>query len=426
MYEDGGDVVTGPGPRITLPSIGPTRNDSLALFNNAVAVNDFYRRNDYSVTQERYGANPNVFTNLKSKADKVNDIARLSTRFSALGRPSLNIGTPNGRIPVEKIQYYEKIDKNKFKQRELTYGFLNTNAPMQLFDRRIVPNIFTQYESPINSPYDIAEVYSYDPVSVKPWDMLAPKEKESRIEKYGVSGSPFATKEDFYASLNPPVPITSSPPNLISDNQEVYYLDPGAAPIDPRTGKLNLKRLYNPSNYAGQRYDKEGNKINAQGVRMGNGGLLAFNEGGKSGDPTDEELAKIIYEKYVIKEYQVFDADMAPAGFIIKIATQILNDSNPYKDLEERVMSERASYEDALDPLEDIKFTIITAFPAYKIEELDSYDIDMLIKLLTRAEHYLSKRTPGFNKISFVSANAPPRKPIIDIDAENRALRDAY
>lgn len=141
---------------------------------------------------------------------------------------------------------------------------------------------------------------------------------------------------------------------------------------------------------------------------------------------TDEELAKIIYEKYVIKEYQVFDADMAPAGFIIKIATQILNDSNPYKDLEERVMSERASYEDALDPLEDIKFTIITAFPAYKIEELDSYDIDMLIKLLTRAEHYLSKRTPGFNKISFVSANAPPRKPIIDIDAENRALRDAY
>lgn len=323
MYDDGGDVVTGPGPRITLPSIGPTRNDSLALFNNAVAVNDFYRRNDYSVTQERYGADPNVFTNLKSKADKVNDIARLSTRFSALGRPSLNIGTPNGRIPVEKIQYYEKIDKNKFKQRELTYGFLNTNAPMQLFDRRIVPNIFTQYESPINSPYDIAEVYSYDPISVKPWDMLAPKEKESRIEKYGVSGSPFATKKDFYASLNPPAPtptkeiekaivepvkkVPSDTPRMTGvPSNEVYYLAPGAAPIDPRTGKLNLKRLYNPDNYAGQRYDKEGNKINAQGVRMEKGGLIAFDEGGKSGDPTDEELAKkqIRYNQIISDEYK--------------------------------------------------------------------------------------------------------------------------
>jgi len=44
---------------------------------------------------------------------------------------------------------------------------------------------------------DAVDIYSYDPLSVTPWDMLSTKQKKQRINKYGVSGTPYESKQDF-------------------------------------------------------------------------------------------------------------------------------------------------------------------------------------------------------------------------------------
>ncbi len=216
-YEDGGDV----NPPIKPYYPTPTSNDSLALYNNAILVDKFYKDNNYIVGANKYEKKRDLFKNLEE--DRKN--------FNALS------SDPKYKYKLE--DFYKNINDYQFNQRESQMGFLNLDAPMPLYDTRIKPTTVKTYESLDSIAYDKAieeraskeyeeinkirqnknltkvqkdkliedinlastqyyeevdkkypksdwaSIYGYDPIAVKPDAMLTPEERKLREQRYG-------------------------------------------------------------------------------------------------------------------------------------------------------------------------------------------------------------------------------------------------
>jgi len=165
---------------------GVTRQDSLNLYNNSVKVLGYYNKNknyqiDGSIIKGR---------GLGKAAFESNDEA--VQHFSG-ARVPLNNGTSNYQF-LPKEQYRKNIDENRYYQREAANALLDTRAPMQLFDKRVEPTYISGYSN-VNkkdSMYgDAINISSYDPISVKPYDLLTESEKKERIKRYGTAGTPY-------------------------------------------------------------------------------------------------------------------------------------------------------------------------------------------------------------------------------------------
>lgn len=169
----------------------PTAEDSAALYNNTLALLKFYNTsNDYELTSKQLLlsrlSNPNI-----TRAN-LNDVKEFSQ---------------NASQPLKT--YYKPVDKNKYYKREKKFNVLNMNAPMALYDKRIKPTVeysFIEtnpefknteqeynrigkkiYESEHHAAVlrrimnrDLVNFYGYDPVQIKPFHMLTPKEKIAR------------------------------------------------------------------------------------------------------------------------------------------------------------------------------------------------------------------------------------------------------
>jgi hypothetical protein len=216
--------------KISMPIDRPTTQDSLDLYNNSKKVIDFYEKNkkDYSSTNlpnnkiktfEDIDYANNLFENVRRNAkDNISystAIANYYTKYppknykppakfvpfsikstykpsTALPKPVKNTNQnkpkSNPMPDYSKIEYRKNIDANKFYQRENANGTLNLNAPMQLFDRRINPQLTKTFaNNNPTSPYfgDHADISIYDPIAIKPVSMLTPKERKEREKKYG-------------------------------------------------------------------------------------------------------------------------------------------------------------------------------------------------------------------------------------------------
>jgi len=157
-----------------------TLQDSLAIYNNAKSVQDFYEKSgQYIKTSES-----------RIKSDDLDKIhAGNDKKYEEVLRTINNERyTPQGKRKIRPEEYRVNIDRYKYKQRELSDYVLNTDAPMQLFDRRIAPQLLVDYTmsgnplNPIND--DDVDFKMYDPIAVKPYSMLTPDEKTSRAAKY--------------------------------------------------------------------------------------------------------------------------------------------------------------------------------------------------------------------------------------------------
>lgn len=154
-----------------------TRQDSLNLYNNSLKIKDFYDKNKYSLLDENIKPKE-IFKQLD---EKYNTFDEGKMRFLTEN------GVPNDRT-ITKEEYRKSIDDNIFLQRELDSKILNMDAPMQLYDRRVYPNIIKTYQDldESSSSYrDKVNIPTYDPISVKPYDMLTPEEIKERKSKYG-------------------------------------------------------------------------------------------------------------------------------------------------------------------------------------------------------------------------------------------------
>lgn len=162
----------------------PTQQDSLDVYNNAKLVNDFYKKSgEYKFTSD-------LDSNMKanSKYNEENDITNRNINRDI--KYNLSFGTSQGLRTIKPEEYRKNIDENKYFQRELSYAVLNTDAPMQLFDRRINPQKQRNYTridktTQDNLKGDYVELNQYDPIAVKPWDLLTKDERTKRIKEYG-------------------------------------------------------------------------------------------------------------------------------------------------------------------------------------------------------------------------------------------------
>jgi hypothetical protein len=181
----------GPGGRLKAAAANfnkPTMQDSLDLYNNAMALENFYRKSKIGYKEQDPGAD---FRNLMLKNPfKILDSANKDFNESIKNYPAQDVIKNNAFITLKNSnvpQYRKDLDKNKFSQREITYGALNVDAPMALYDRRINPTLFSFYSGtvPGQAMKDEVEIFKYDPLAVKPVSMLTTQERIEREKKYG-------------------------------------------------------------------------------------------------------------------------------------------------------------------------------------------------------------------------------------------------
>ena len=82
-------------------------------------------------------------------------------------------------------KYYGVLDRTEkdgvIRAREHTIGVINPSIPLGYYDKRIEPQGFMEG----TSYGDVVELPYYDPIAVKPYDMLTEEEKAERLRKYG-------------------------------------------------------------------------------------------------------------------------------------------------------------------------------------------------------------------------------------------------
>ena len=239
-----------------------TAEDSLAIYKNAVALKNFYKTNNYKAKQLPLPVHP--WEDVENARNQV-----LNERNSS----DFNFRT------LKPNEYYQKVDDYKFKQRDLPIlnsknlglGILNTNAPMALYDARIKPNLFTKYEHQgdkkaairyfkygkkedfIKGHQDVAGVFSYDPISIKPSNLLTVKEVKERYKKYGPSGisksklqeAGIIPKDTPKTNPKPKVhqypteykPVVNNIPQTVPEGKKIVGQEE-VQQLDPKTGKV--------------------------------------------------------------------------------------------------------------------------------------------------------------------------------------------
>lgn len=286
-------VYDGPGKP---PRQAPTMQDSLDLYNNALKVIDFYNKNGYQKSRPDINLKNTAHEKIFKQLDTDNDVFNMykNTKFNDKTKPTIT--TKKGKTNYSDVEYRKNLDKNKFLQRESAHSILNLDSPMQLFDRRIKPQLEQGYNNygrgtnNIANDYlygDVAEIYSYDPIAVKPVKLLTPKERAERERKYGSISKTTPVQRTVHApiellqpkqvqmlaklnNLDQPVQLRTMPvpvmPNT-SMSQSLRY--PSRAGFVEKLmrkfqGKPNIP--YWVDEYGNERYPKYGENT-AEGVR---------------------------------------------------------------------------------------------------------------------------------------------------------------
>lgn len=165
----------------------PTTKDSLELYNNAVKVLNFYgNKKDYKKTGFSKTNKP-----IEGMYHYLNDKIVNNLGYTTKGVKTVAI-IKNGKQEHVKVDNYirnlyrkeDPTNTNRYYQRELANSILNIDAPMQLFDRRIDPSARISYFG--SSTGDLVGIHTYEPLLVKPINLLTDRERERKaeLEKY--------------------------------------------------------------------------------------------------------------------------------------------------------------------------------------------------------------------------------------------------
>jgi hypothetical protein len=197
QFQEGGEIPNAQSGRAT-------RADSLAVFNNTRAIDDYYRKQGY--VKEKVKDSKDYKERIKNRKEWVNssqkylkeaknvpvDIFYTQTDKNkniaeqkkylkeAQKRLSETIDENNPKNYIKKLEaskkifetkakdigryvdeqnnlvegkpsvekFYSPIDENKFYQREQSQGFLDLRSPMPLYDKRITPQDLSRFKSP--------------------------------------------------------------------------------------------------------------------------------------------------------------------------------------------------------------------------------------------------------------------------------------
>lgn len=163
----------------------PTTQDSLQLLENSNQVRKYYNNPKYKNDQKGrpifYYDDNNEFNWLHQRNfDELRDFLKEPVATTNEGY--------HGKIPISS--YYQNVDKNKYKQREIQNQILDLRAPMQLYDRRINPTYIARYENiDVNDSLhdDQVDIATYPKLQVTPINQLTRAERIERQKAFGVN-----------------------------------------------------------------------------------------------------------------------------------------------------------------------------------------------------------------------------------------------
>jgi len=192
-----------------------TASDSLDVLNSSLAAERFYQSRGYS--RDMFGP-----SKLKSSADFRNNLSQGQANYNSSIRGNGVIDyskSANGNIHFDPREYsnfaYSRPGKNKHQtyQREQAAAVLNPQAPLVLYDDRILPQGFAGYIGPDLNPtnqlvVDSAGIYTYDKLATTPWSKLTTKQKKQRLQQFGTNGSPYKSVKEGLKTLSG---VTSKP-----------------------------------------------------------------------------------------------------------------------------------------------------------------------------------------------------------------------
>lgn len=198
-YIDSGCVCDCPGKPPCPPA---TRKDSLDVYNNAMKIQKYLKDNNYKLTNE-HKLDPYFDLRFEDGEIKIplekeelignQDFDRLVKRNDGYYlKPSVGRrgpGVKEGEVIGKEFPFLKSIGNNKYLAggTESTGG-ANIDIPLMLLDSRIPPRTSKYYFMNHNGERDADTFLAYDPLEVKPADMLTPEERELRIKKYGKDG----------------------------------------------------------------------------------------------------------------------------------------------------------------------------------------------------------------------------------------------
>jgi hypothetical protein len=221
-YRKGGYIVEDISvPELTKAQKGvATQADSLSVYNNALRqkayydkLKPYYRSVDISPWD-----NMNTFNVLK-------DMQRQHLNYDALDDKL------NRYMDVKKKTIKANKDPNKLYLLDMVPELLDPYAPLLEYNKNIKPQGVINYKPKGTSvakdklPGWVTTLPYYDPLAVKPGNMLTPAEVKARVKKYGTSGIP-ASKLKGLTSTNkkPSQTITKNKTQVEPQSEEVTKL----------------------------------------------------------------------------------------------------------------------------------------------------------------------------------------------------------
>jgi hypothetical protein len=226
----------------------PTTADSTRLYNSQIALNKFYE-NEMKAgrimkewVSDFYGdtdkdlrqANLDFYrTQIQRRANKLyafdNEYKKIFNLSPEQVRQLENKGLAQTKGSSEYQEYY----------RDLVTPMQNLMSPFAIVDKRISPQRRINY-LPKSSDYPGGNVtvYDYDPILIKPVNMLTPEERALRIKRYGKdSGIKETVSKPIQKIVSKPEPKPEPEPTPVVEQQPV------TTPIQQPTPQP--KQLYN-------------------------------------------------------------------------------------------------------------------------------------------------------------------------------------
>lgn len=268
QYRNAGYVVN------QVPSMQPggsaTESDSSKVYNNAINVLNFYKNSGNYDISRREPSSKDWWNDIITERDRLNNSFKgFTSKVKVIGKK------PDGTLiyketPTNKVWSKPGPDPNKIYARETSYNFLNLNAPMSLYDRRIAPQYRVQADEKKGVlPNDAALISMYDPLAIAPAVKLSDAEIIKRYKKFGASGIPKSRLIKLGLIKDPspkqsPVSLSFVPPTITDlefeppIEPETQWTNPNPEmdveqrPQEPKTYIPEFKRQYrhNPRNFS--------------------------------------------------------------------------------------------------------------------------------------------------------------------------------
>lgn len=217
-------------PPESINYIKPTYADSLALYHNAIEKHNFYNNNpDYKKSNYKSGTD---FLNSKTRKELIKDAKKREFDTEILDMHIRDFGVSPSYKGEKRFKDIPNTGLTQF-------GDILDNLPDSYFNPEAPPIFLHPSISPQGSDNfwsdkfgDASDIPNYVPLAVAPWEILSEKQKEERVKKFGLQGSPFKSIEEFKNRPEPKVAPKIKP-----------EVKPKVTKINPKKGDIPIKKL---------------------------------------------------------------------------------------------------------------------------------------------------------------------------------------